>query len=100
MHSPSSTPESTSWAPASSVHENLDEALRDVVRLNVDAIVTWAMVAAKRTTSTIPIVFVAARVPIERGIVLSLARPGGNTGVRVSLGFPALPGAVSVVIGR
>lgn len=65
--------------------EALEQIAQEVVRLNVDLIVAWAApwaTAAKRATSTIPIVFVGVRAPIERGIVPSLARPGGNvTGI-------------------
>ena len=47
----------------------------------VDVIVTVSTpptLAAERATSTIPIVFAAISDPIETGVVVSLARPGGN----------------------
>ncbi len=59
----------------------------DLVRQNVDVIVTGgpeaSLKAARRATSTIPIVMVALNYdPVEKGHVASLPRPGGNiTGV-------------------
>src|SRR5262249_44856991 len=47
--------------------------------------------AAKRATSTIPIVMAAARDPVRRGLLASLARPGGNV-TGMSLMAPDLGG--------
>jgi putative tryptophan/tyrosine transport system substrate-binding protein len=57
----------------------------DLVRSNVDVIIAWttpAVAAARKATSTIPIVMVGVSNPIELGFIGNLARPGGNiTGV-------------------
>jgi putative ABC transport system substrate-binding protein len=59
----------------------------ELVRLKVDVLVTHAtqnVVAAKRATSVIPIVFAAAGDPVGTGVVESLSRPGGNvTGLSI-----------------
>jgi putative tryptophan/tyrosine transport system substrate-binding protein len=59
----------------------LSDLAAELVRLNVDLIVTWftpAAQAAKRATSEIPIVMALAGDPVGTGLVESLARPGGN----------------------
>ena len=69
--------------------ERLPELAADLVRLNIDLIVvsgTRAALAAKRTTSTIPIVMANASNPVGAGLVESLARPGGNVTGLSSLG--------------
>jgi putative tryptophan/tyrosine transport system substrate-binding protein len=53
----------------------------ELVRLNVDVILTWGVVAArvaKQATATIPIVNGSMSDPVATGLVASLARPGGN----------------------
>jgi putative ABC transport system substrate-binding protein len=62
-------------------NERAAEIAAEFVRLKADIIVTWATapaLAAKRATTTIPIVFALATDPVGSGLVTSLARPGGN----------------------
>src|SRR5215469_14989184 len=72
------------WAEGST--ERFGEIAAEFVQLKVDVIVTTgaAALAAKQTTSVIPIVFAVANDPIGSGLVAGLARPGGNlTGLSV-----------------
>jgi len=61
------------------------ELVADLIQRKVDIIVaegTTPALAAKKATSTIPIVMVGTTDPVGTGIVASLAQPGGNvTGV-------------------
>jgi putative tryptophan/tyrosine transport system substrate-binding protein len=61
--------------------ERLPELAAELVRLKVDLIVTSGgptPLAAKKATSTIPIVMTTSPDPVGAGLVASLARPGGN----------------------
>ena len=65
--------------------QRLPQHAADLVRMNIDllvAVTSNAAVAAKKTTSTVPIVFMGVTDPIATGLAQSLARPGGNiTGI-------------------
>jgi putative ABC transport system substrate-binding protein len=88
--------------------ERFTELAADLLRLNVDVIVTRgtpAVLAAKKATTTIPIVMAAVGEPLM--VVASLARPGGNiTGLsgystdleakRAQLIKELVPGAVRI----
>ena len=67
--------------------ERLPDLAAELVRLKVDVIVTGGgptILAAKKASATIPIVFAGAADPVGSGFVSSLARPGGNiTGLSV-----------------
>ncbi len=66
----------------------LPKLAEELVRLKVDLILARASsgaMAAKRATTSIPIVFFAVYAPVEIGLVPSLGHPGGNlTGVAVN----------------
>jgi putative ABC transport system substrate-binding protein len=67
------------WAQGHS--ELYAEFAAEFVRRKVDVIVTAgtdATLAAKKTTSEIPIVFASVGDPVGTGLVASLAHPGGN----------------------
>jgi len=94
--------------------ERLRDLAAELVRLNVDVIVTSQTPpaqAAKNATTTIPIVMIVGD-PVGTGLVASLARPGGNmtglsllnpatAGKRVELLKDILPGATRLgVLGN
>ena len=70
-----------------------DEAAREMVQHHVDLILATGqsdtVLAAKRATRDIPIVFVVAGDPVADGIVASMSRPGGNATGLTSLNASA-----------
>ncbi len=70
------------YRPTEGQADRLPDLAAELVRLNVDVIVTVsstpATLAAKRATTTIPIVMVGVGDPLRTGLVPSLARPTGN----------------------
>jgi len=75
------------WGEADA--QRLDALARDAVAQKPDVIVTantLTALAAKRATSTIPIVSIGGAAPVEAGLIDSYDRPGGNvTGVTTLL---------------
>jgi len=69
--------------------ERMRELAEELVRLKVDLIMAPSSIytgAAKRATSTIPIVFLSHADPLRSGHIASLGHPGGNiTGVSLMM---------------
>ena len=82
------------WRYAQGKTERLPDLAAELVRLNVDAIVTGGPAVnrfAKEATATIPIVLAFDNDPVGNGFAASLARPGGNiTGL--STHYPEISG--------
>ena len=91
--------------------DRLPALAAELVDRKVDVIVTDggdpSVVAAKQATSTIPVVFHSNSDPVASGLVVSLARPGGNlTGVslhglaakRIELLSELVPQATAIAI--
>jgi putative ABC transport system substrate-binding protein len=93
--------------------ERLSSLARELLRLDVDILVTRgtpAALSAKQASRTIPIVMATSGEPAAEGVVASLARPGGNItgfyqlvpaelgGKRLQLLREAVPGASRIGI--
>lgn len=76
--------------------ERAPELVAELLRLRVDVLVVGSVagaLAAKRATTTVPVVFASVNDPVAAGIVPNLARPGGNiTGATMLIGGSGLGG--------
>ena len=98
------------WAEGE--YDRLPDLAAELVRLKVDVLVTAGTpgtLAAKRATTTVPIVMAASGNALAVGLVASLARPGGNVtgstffgpevyGKRIELLKAALPRLTHVAV--
>ncbi len=69
------------WRFADNKLERLPDLAAELVQLKADVIVTSGMtapLALQKATATIPIVMTSNSDPVGRGLIKSLARPGGN----------------------
>jgi ABC-type uncharacterized transport system substrate-binding protein len=69
------------WRSSEGKPDRLPALVAELVRLKVDVIVTAGAAVtplAKKATATIPIVMTQDSDPVGTGLVVSLARPGGN----------------------
>jgi len=77
------------WRSANGDYDRLPQLAADLVKGKVDVImadITVTTQAAKRATSSIPIVMAIVADPVGSGLVANLAQPGGNvTGLSIIL---------------
>jgi putative ABC transport system substrate-binding protein len=89
------------WADGQ--YDRLIGLTMDLVRQQVDVIVaatTTPAQAAKKSTATIPIVFLIIADPVAQGLVTSLARPGGNATGLASTAGPEIYGKMLELLRR
>lgn len=88
------------WRFAEGKTDRLDELARDLIRRDVELIVAFTnspVVAAKRASHTIPVVMFVGVLPVELGLVESLARPGAQvTGTAWT--SPEMPGKILQIL--
>jgi putative ABC transport system substrate-binding protein len=80
--------------------ERLALAAAELVRHSVDVIATFgtpAALAAKRATTSIPIVAISVGDPVRSGLVTNLARPGGNVTGNTILGPDLSPKRLQLI---
>ena len=68
--------------------ERMPDLAAEIIQIQLDVIVAGnpQIVAVKQATTTIPIVMVHGPDPVGRGLIASLARPGGNiTGLSIGV---------------
>jgi putative ABC transport system substrate-binding protein len=88
------------WRFAEGKPERLNELAQDLVRRDVELIVALtnrSILAAKSASRTVPIVMFIGVLPVELGIVQSLARPGGQVTGTVWTS-PEMPGKVVQIL--
>jgi len=70
--------------------QTIEDAIAELIAVPVDVIVTANSElthVAKELTATVPIIMASSTNPVEQGLVMSLARPGGNvTGISLHAG--------------
>jgi putative tryptophan/tyrosine transport system substrate-binding protein len=100
------------WRFSNGKLDRLDSLAAELVRLKVDVIFgnnTPTIQAAKKATTTIPIVMIAGADPAASGLVASLEQPGGNitgltsvssalNGKRLELAKETIPGLSRVSV--
>jgi putative ABC transport system substrate-binding protein len=89
------------WRFAEGRDELLSAFATELVELKVDIIVaaaTWAIRAAQKATTTIPIVMATNSDPVGNGFIQSLGRPGGNITGLSNLSVELSPKLVEILL--